>query len=451
MVQRERTNIPEFTVSDISHYIRRTLETEFSIVRIKGEMGRISRPVSGHIYFDLKDSKSVIAGVIWRNTRIAEQDLIEEGNEVVLIGKISSFSGQSKYQIIVEEIQAAGIGALLAMLNKRREKLEKEGLFDNDRKLKLPSFPESIGVITSMSGVVIEDILARIRARFPLKIIIYPVSVQGETCANEVIEGINFFNIGKLQDKKLKPDIIIVARGGGSFEDLWPFNDENLVRTVASSQIPVISAIGHETDVTLIDLVADLRAPTPTGAAELAVPDIKNLNEKLAYNQTLIKNIFERSIIAKERLLSEKASLLKNPAQLLKEMQQRLKFIKLQLSSRISEKFTLNRNLIEIKARDLNSKLREFHRFLDTVKSDLRNSGNLLTGNISRNFKGNSDKLINLSRLLESVSYRKVLSRGYSVVRNKDNKIVRKKSDSEIDQKITIEWYEGKVNAKIIK
>ena len=451
MVQRERTNIPEFTVSDISHYIRRTLETEFSIVRIKGEMGRISRLVSGHIYFDLKDSKSVIAGVIWRNTRIAEQDLIEEGNEVVLIGKISSFSGQSKYQIIVEEIQAAGIGALLAMLNKRREKLEKEGLFDNDRKLKLPSFPESIGVITSMSGVVIEDILARIRARFPLKIIIYPVSVQGETCANEVIEGINFFNIGKLQDKKLKPDIIIVARGGGSFEDLWPFNDENLVRTVASSQIPVISAIGHETDVTLIDLVADLRAPTPTGAAELAVPDIKSLNEKLAYNQTLIKNIFERSIIAKERLLSEKASLLKNPAQLLKEMQQRLKFIKLQLSSKISEKFTLNRNLIEIKARDLNSKLREFHRFLDTVKSDLRNSGNLLTGNISRNFKGNSDKLINLSRLLESVSYRKVLSRGYSVVRNKDNKIVRKKSDSEIDQKITIEWYEGKVNAKIIE
>ena len=451
MVQRERTNIPEFTVSDISHYIRRTLETEFSIVRIKGEMGRISRLVSGHIYFDLKDSKSVIAGVIWRNTRIAEQDLIEEGNEVVLIGKISSFSGQSKYQIIVEEIQAAGIGALLAMLNKRREKLEKEGLFDNDRKLKLPSFPESIGVITSMSGVVIEDILARIRARFPLKIIIYPVSVQGETCANEVIEGINFFNIGKLQDKKLKPDIIIVARGGGSFEDLWPFNDENLVRTVASSQIPVISAIGHETDVTLIDLVADLRAPTPTGAAELAVPDIKSLNEKLAYNQTLIKNIFERSIIAKERLLSEKASLLKNPAQLLKEMQQRLKFIKLQLSSKISEKFTLNRNLIEIKARDLNSKLREFHRFVDTAKSDLRNSGNLLTGNISRNFKGNSDKLINLSRLLESVSYRKVLSRGYSVVRNKDNKIVRKKSDSEIDQKITIEWYEGKVNAKIIE
>ena len=172
MIANKRTNIPEFTVTDISRYIKQTLESEFSIVRIKGEMGRVSRPTSGHIYFDLKDSKSVIAGIIWRTTRILEPDLVEEGNEVVLIGKISAFAGQSKYQIIVEEVQASGVGALLSMLNKRREKLEREGLFNDDRKLLLPSFPETIGVITSMSGVVIEDILARIRVRFPIKIII---------------------------------------------------------------------------------------------------------------------------------------------------------------------------------------------------------------------------------------------------------------------------------------
>ncbi len=451
MIANKKTNIPEFTVTDISRYIKQTLESEFSIVRIKGEMGRVSRPTSGHIYFDLKDSKSVIAGIIWRTTRISEPDLVEEGNEVVLIGKISAFAGQSKYQIIVEEIQASGVGALLSMLNKRKEKLEREGLFNDDRKLLLPSFPETIGVITSMSGVVIEDILARIRVRFPVKIIIFPVSVQGENCANEVIEALEFFNLEDLQKKRLKPEIIIVARGGGSFEDLWPFNDENLVRAVAASKLPVISAIGHETDVTLIDLVSDIRAPTPTAAAELAVPEIKSLYEKISYSGSLIKNIFKRSLISKQRGLSEKAGLLKSPEQLLKEMKQRIKFIKFQLSSKIDEKLNRNKTKLYISNKDLKSKHREIENFIFRTKSDLSISENTLTSNILRNLQNHKKKLINLGRLLESVSYRKILSRGYAVVRNQDKKILSKKSDAKIHQNVTIEWYKGKVKAKIVK
>ena len=254
-----KENIPEFTVTTLSQSIRNTLETEFEYVRVKGELGRVSRPASGHVYFDLKDDKSILASVVWRGTKLTKRDLIEEGNEVVLVGRISSFSGHSKYQIIVEDIQAAGIGALLAMLNKRREKLAAEGIFSEKRKLALPTYPLSIGVITSISGAVIKDILNRVEARFPLKVIIFPVTVQGDSCAKDVLEGINFFHQEKANTKGLRPDLLIIARGGGSFEDLWPFNDESLIRAVSEAKIPTISAIGHETDTTLLDLVADLR------------------------------------------------------------------------------------------------------------------------------------------------------------------------------------------------
>ena len=238
-----KENIPEFTVTTLSQSIRNTLETEFEYVRVKGELGRVSRPASGHVYFDLKDDKSILASVVWRGTKLTKRDLIEEGNEVVLVGRISSFSGHSKYQIIVEDIQAAGIGALLAMLNKRREKLAAEGIFSEKRKLALPTYPLSIGVITSISGAVIKDILNRVEARFPVKVIIFPVTVQGDSCAKDVIEGINFFHQEKANTKGLRPDLLIIARGGGSFEDLWPFNDESLIIAVSEAKIPIISAL----------------------------------------------------------------------------------------------------------------------------------------------------------------------------------------------------------------
>ena len=264
-------NEPEFTVSELAGSVKRTLEGTFGRVRVKGEVGRLSRPSSGHLYFDLKDERAVIASVAWKGVAARLRTLPEEGMEVVATGKISTFGPQSKYQLIVDDIAPAGLGALMVMLEKRKKALEAEGLFAPDRKRPIPYLPEVIGVVTSPSGAVIRDILHRLRERFPRKVLLWPVVVQGEKCASEVSQAIAGFN--RLDGSGLpRPDVIIVARGGGSLEDLWGFNEEVVVRAVAASAIPVISAVGHETDTTLIDYVADRRAPTPTAAAEMAVP-----------------------------------------------------------------------------------------------------------------------------------------------------------------------------------
>ncbi|MBF9049214.1 exodeoxyribonuclease VII large subunit [Roseobacter sp. HKCCD9010] len=265
-------NAPEFSVSEISGAVKRTVEGAFSHVRVRGEVGRLSRPRSGHIYLDLKDDRSVLAGVIWKgiSARLAHQP--EEGMEVVATGRITTFPGQSKYQLVIEDIRPAGVGALMAMLEKRRAALAAEGLFDEARKQPLPYLPEVIGVVTSPSGAVIRDILHRLRDRFPRKVLIWPVAVQGERCAPEVSNAIKGFNAMTPGGALPRPDLLIVARGGGSLEDLWGFNEEAVVRAAAGSDIPLISAVGHETDTTLIDFASDKRAPTPTAAAEMAVP-----------------------------------------------------------------------------------------------------------------------------------------------------------------------------------
>ena len=265
-------NSPEFSVTELSGAIKRVIEGEFSHVRIKGEVGRVSRPRSGHIYLDLKDDKSVINGVIWKGVAGRLQTQPEEGMEVVATGRITTFGGQSKYQIVIEDIKPAGMGALMALLEKRKTLLSAEGLFDVTHKRPLPYLPDVIGVITSPSGAVIRDILHRLRDRFPRKVLIWPVAVQGTKCAPEVTRAIEGFNALSSGGAIPRPDLLIVARGGGSVEDLWGFNEEIVARAAAASDIPLISAVGHETDTTLIDFVSDKRAPTPTAAAELAVP-----------------------------------------------------------------------------------------------------------------------------------------------------------------------------------
>jgi exodeoxyribonuclease VII large subunit len=265
-------NSPEYTVSELSGAVKRVIEGEFGLVRVRGEVGRVSRPASGHLYFDLKDDRSVIAAISWKGQVAKMQVRPEEGMEVVATGRMTTFPGQSKYQLIVEDVAPAGAGALMAMLEKRRAALQAEGLFDPARKQPIPWLPGVIGVVTSPSGAVIRDILHRLRDRFPRHVLIWPVAVQGEKCAPEVAAAIRGFNALKAGGPIPRPDLIIVARGGGSLEDLWGFNEEIVVRAAAESRIPLISAVGHETDTTLIDFAADLRAPTPTAAAELAVP-----------------------------------------------------------------------------------------------------------------------------------------------------------------------------------
>jgi exodeoxyribonuclease VII large subunit len=267
-----RGNAHEFTVSEISGAVKRVIEGEFGHVRVRGEISRVSRPSSGHLYFDLKDDRAVIAAVSWKGQVARMSVRPEEGMEVIAIGKLTTFPGQSKYQLIVEDIVPAGAGALMVMLEKRRAKLAAEGLFDAGRKKPIPYLPEVIGVVTSPSGAVIRDILHRLRDRFPRRVLIWPVAVQGDRCAPEVAAAIAGFNALEVGGGIPRPDLLIVARGGGSIEDLWGFNEEAVVRAAAASRIPLISAVGHETDTTLIDHAADRRAPTPTAAAEMAVP-----------------------------------------------------------------------------------------------------------------------------------------------------------------------------------
>ncbi|MFT4150397.1 MAG: exodeoxyribonuclease VII large subunit [Paracoccaceae bacterium] len=265
-------NAPEYTVSELSGAVKRVIEGEFGLVRVRGEIGRVSRPASGHLYYDLKDDRSVIAAITWKGQAGRLTVKPEEGMEVIATGRMTTFPGQSKYQLIIEDLAPAGAGALMAMLEKRRAALAAEGLFDAARKRPIPFLPGVIGVVTSPSGAVIRDILHRLRDRFPRHVLIWPVAVQGEKCAPEVAAAIRGFNAIAPGGPVPRPDLIIVARGGGSLEDLWGFNEEIVVRAAAESRIPLISAVGHETDTTLIDHAADRRAPTPTAAAEMAVP-----------------------------------------------------------------------------------------------------------------------------------------------------------------------------------
>ncbi|MBK4217765.1 exodeoxyribonuclease VII large subunit [Paracoccus caeni] len=275
------SNAHEFTVSELSGAVKRSLEDQFGRVRVRGEIGRVSRPSSGHLYFDLKDDRAVLASVTWKGQAARLTQRPEEGLEVIATGRMTTFPGQSKYQLIVDQIEPAGAGALMAMLERRRKALAAEGLFDEGRKRPLPYLPRVIGVITSPSGAVIRDILHRLRDRFPTRVIIWPVAVQGEGCAPQVTAAIEGFNALQPGGPIPRPDLLIVARGGGSLEDLWGFNEESVVRAAAASQIPLISAVGHETDTTLIDYASDRRAPTPTAAAEIAVPVRADLAARL--------------------------------------------------------------------------------------------------------------------------------------------------------------------------
>ena len=269
----KESNVPEITVTELSSSLKRTIEDRFGFVRVRGEMSGWRGPhSSGHVYFALKDQGAKIDAVIWKGTFQRLRVRPEEGMEVIATGKVTTYPGKSTYQIVVETIEPAGVGALLAQLEERRRRLAAEGLFDDARKQLLPYLPGVIGVITSPTGAVIRDILHRVADRFPLRVIVWPVRVQGETCAAEVARAIEGFNALPEGGKIPRPDVIIVARGGGSLEDLWGFNEEIVVRAAAGSMIPLVSAVGHETDWTLIDHAADRRAPTPTAAAEMTVP-----------------------------------------------------------------------------------------------------------------------------------------------------------------------------------
>ena len=283
----EKLEQPVLSVTELSLSLKTCVEQMFSYIRVRGEVSGLKTVASGHTYFSLKDKDSVLSAICWRGRSKKTMAALQEGLEVICTGKLSTYPGRSNYQMIVESAEPAGVGALLKLLNERREKLAKEGLFDESRKKPIPTLPRVIGVVTSPTGAVIRDIMHRLNDRFPRPVLLWPVAVQGEGAADQIAAAIRGFNAIPKEGLQTpsglicRPDVLIVARGGGSLEDLWCFNEEVVVRAVADSVIPVISAVGHEPDVTISDFVADLRAATPSNAAELAVPDQDALRQSL--------------------------------------------------------------------------------------------------------------------------------------------------------------------------
>ena len=437
-------NAPEFSVSELSSVLKRMIEGEFSNVRIRGEVGRVSRPASGHLYFDLKDDKSVIASVTWKGqaSKLATQP--EEGLEVVATGKITTFAGQSRYQMIVSEMSVAGIGALMAQLEKRKKKLEAEGLFDKNIKKEIPYLPEIIGVITSPSGAVIRDILHRLSDRFPRKVLLWPVSVQGESCAPDVTAAINGFNKLTPGGAMPRPELIIVARGGGSIEDLWGFNEESVVRAASESEIPLISAVGHETDTTLIDLASDLRAPTPTAAAEYAVPVRADLMGWLSSMEERRVRSLSSSLEIKRQRLKDLSRGLPAPADLVAMAAQRLDTVSDRLPRALSAVSNNKRTLLlqtsaGLRGRLLQNKLidraKEMNRFVKSIEANIR----LI-------IQRNQSALDGLERIRQTLGYEATLRRGYTVVRNKDGKLITRLKEADVNKELEIEFYDGKTS-----
>lgn len=441
----QASNIPEFSVSDLAFSLKRTLEDTYGRVRVRGELSRISIPKSGHMYSSIKDDKAVIDAVCWKGVLSKLSIKPEEGLEVICIGKITTYPMSSKYQLVIESMELAGEGALLKMLEERKKKLAAEGLFSAEKKKPLPFLPTRIGVVTSPTGAVIRDILHRLGDRFPRHVMVWPVKVQGQGSDKEITNAINGFNA---LPENQRPDIIIVARGGGSLEDLMAFNEENVVRAAANSKIPLISAVGHETDTTLIDYASDLRAPTPTGAAELAVPVRLNLIAQINENENRLMNGITRSLSEKRHKLDTLNAKLGDPARLLELKTQHLD----RLSDQHEHAF---KNFINVKRdRYTQAALRLTHpkQLIDNKKTALLRWTEQLKPTAERTIENKEKTLKHIQEKLELLSFENVLNRGFVVARDQSGKPITQANKLKQGQEIDLQFKEQeKVGAIINK
>src|SRR3989338_8927737 len=411
--------LPEYTVSELSQTLKKVVETGFPFVRVRGEISGLKRHTSGHVYFSLKDDDSVLDAVCWRGSFQSRSLTPQDGMEVIAVGRITTYPGRSKYQIVVQAMELAGEGALHKLLEERKKKLAAEGLFDEDRKKQLPFLPESIGIIPSATGAVIQDILHRLADRFPVAVILWPVAVQGEGAASQIVAAITGFNT-----LEVKPDVLILARGGGSLEDLWAFNEENVVRAVATSQIPVISAVGHETDVTLVDFAADKRAPTPTAAAEFVVPVKSQLAQTLLHYDVQLTtrfnhllSLYESRLEALRRGLPPLGAWLEEQTQKLDDFFERL----FKGEIRLIQEQTL-------------------------ALENLKNRVSPALGHLLHKAEQRFDIL---AQLLESYSYSRVLERGFAFVTTQNQDLISSKTMTKPHQKVQLHFHDGTANAEI--
>ena len=493
MSPQQISNMAEYTVTEISGSIKKTVETAFTHVRVRGEIsGFRGQHSSGHAYFSIKDERARMDAVVWKGVFNRLKFKPEEGMEMIATGKITTFPGSSKYQIVIEQLEPAGAGALMALLEERKKKLAAEGLFDANRKQLLPYLPKTIGVVTSPTGAVIRDILHRISDRFPVHVIVWPVRVQGETSGDEVAAAIRGFNDLDGSSDIQKPDLIIVARGGGSLEDLWGFNDEAVVRAADASDIPLISAVGHETDWTLLDLVADERAPTPTGAAEMSVPVKADLEAGLSNLSARLRSASSRNVdqkrqnfVALSRGLPSLDNLLALPRRRIDEATSNLsKAIHLNtLNKRRGFDLAVNRlTPIALLAslRDRRARVQQmeqvlhssFDRILDRkvtslerlnrtlqpvpqqILTRIRSGQTQIEQYSTRNdnavgslLKRLSQQLHAQDRVMQSLAYTNVLRRGFALVRGEDGKPITLADNVAEGQALNIQFADGSIDA----
>lgn len=475
----------EYSVSDVSNALKRVVEDAFGLVRVRGEITGWKAAASGHVYFSLKDDNSVMDSVCWKGTASRFTFKPEDGLEVICTGKITTYGGRSKYQMIVERMEPAGAGALMALLEQRKKQLAAEGLFAPERKRQLPFLPQVIGVVTSPTGAVIRDILHRVQDRFPVHILVWPVLVQGENAAEQIAGAIRGFNIG---GNFPKPDVLIVARGGGSIEDLWAFNEEIVVRAAAESAIPLISAVGHETDTTLIDYASDRRAPTPTAAAEIALPvrdewlfTIQEMGARMGRATSLALSKRAEALEARARLLPRLPQILEQGAQRLDDWSERLSGCLPNLLALKQERLTrytpslasLTRLLTqqEQEVSKLSARLasafpamlvRKEDRLARFIPSpalllrgverhgqDLPKLGERLQQAYIRGLADRLKQVIQQTRMLESLNYNNIIKRGFAVIKSDAGVVLTSVQQTQTGQSVELHFKDGMRTATI--
>ncbi len=441
-----QSNLVEYTVSELAFALKRTVEDAYGLVRLRGEIsGFRGQHNSGHCYFTLKDEKACIDAVVWRSTFLRLKFKPEQGLEVLATGRVTTYPDKSKYQIVIDHIEPAGVGALMALLEQRKRALAAEGLFDATRKRPLPFLPRIIGVVTSPTGAVIRDILHRLADRFPCHVLVWPVRVQGETCAAEVAAAIHGFNAFVVGSEVPRPDLIVVARGGGSLEDLWGFNEEIVARAAAASTIPLISAVGHETDWTIIDLVADFRAPTPTAAAERAVPVRSELLIRVTTSGLRAVGCLRRLLEAQRNLLNAFSKGLPRRTEIIALPRQRFDGV----AGRLGRALRTNAHAHRVALSRAGSRLRP-HLLRNTASARRdqlarlgRSAGQAFVGRIA----SARYRLDAKGQLLVSVGYHNVLARGFTLVRDQEGRMLRRATEISPGETLDIEFADGHVPA----
>ncbi len=440
-------NAPAYSVSELAFAMKRTLEDAYGFVRLRGEISKVTRHASGHVYLSLKDERACIDGVVWKGSVRGLTCQPEMGLEVIVTGRITTYPARSSYQIVIESMEPAGVGALLAQLERLKARMQAEGLFDASRKRTLPASPAVIGVITSPTGAVIRDILHRIRDRWPCRVVVWPVVVQGADAAAQVAAAIRGFNAIDGAGPLPRPEIIIVARGGGSIEDLWPFNDEALARTAAASAIPLISAVGHETDTTLIDFVSDRRAPTPTAAAEMATPVLADLKAQVLGLEQRTARAVQRTFELRRARLDGAARGLPRPEALLGLASQRFDLVAGRLSAGLSRNVAAHeRDLVRISGR-LNPHL--LQRPLALRAERLARLPPRLSIALGRLIERREDRLERAGRLLTSLHPEAPLARGFALVRRPGGELVHTAAELKPGDALQLKFADGNTRAKV--